>query len=284
MVAIAILSKEHVVRQQIVRRLFDDVVIHIVCLTVQRIVFLLSSGSVAAEGIGPYEIIFVVDGKVDWKVVQYAKVLVGEARAAAHGIRNKPTLELDVLEIIRALVAVFVFHEVDGALTILGNYLFRFDWAGPGLAVDLARFRVILHEVGADLFVFRNGLGQSIVFVQLACIPKDVGRTFDIYRSDFLQSITIVLFDDESSSRLGPLFVFQTVFQFPCFELGGCKVVVAFVVGCVSVLIEVRSVVGTDNDIELIASRMDCTNHRGNRGVIVGDAVPSAGYQVAAVA
>ena len=254
----------------------------------QRVVRLLTACVVAAEGVGPDEVLCVLHAKPLWGVVGVGHhVLAAQPLASAYAVSGHPSLILDVLEVVRGLVAVLVLHPRDGALADLADGLHS---AGGAHHLRLFWVELLGHAVVADdLLTLGHRLHQRVVApvldVHAEALQQLVGVARERDFADDQERVAVVLVGDVGARLLRPLHVVEPVLQLPTLQPGVLEVRVADVIHCPRLLIQCVFAVGTHDDVELMACTT-CISDGGpvDGGHVVRDSVILAGNEVSGVA
>ena len=133
----------------------------------KRVVCLLAAGVVTAERVGPDEVFLILDAQILGCIIQHAHVLLVKS-LALFGIRHLPALELNVLEVVVALVAPLILHPGDGALTRFGVLTDDLcDGCGVAVLHDLTCLCIELQQVCAHLLAQRDKAVEAVVLLEL---------------------------------------------------------------------------------------------------------------------
>ena len=206
----------------------------------QRVVRLLAAAVVAAEGVGPDEVLRVLHAQPLRAVVGVGHhVLAAKPIASAHAVGGHVSLILNVLEVIRALVAVLVLHPRDGAPSGLrhllhaagGSYHFRL------FGVELFGVSV----VAEDLLTLGHRLHQRVVApvfdVHAEALQQLVGMARERDVADDQECVAVFLVGDVGARLLRPLHVVEPVVQLPCLQTCVIEIRVALVTYCQRLLV-----------------------------------------------
>ena len=258
-------------------------------LSRQRVVRLLAASVVATEGVGPDEVLGVLHAKTLRAVVGVRyHVLAAQSLASAHAVGGHVTLILDVLEVIRALVAVLVLHPRDGSFAGLRHLL---DAAGG--AYHLRLFGVELLRVAVvadDLLTLGHRLHQRIVApildVHAEALQQLVGMVRECDVADDLECVAVVLVGDVGTRLLRPLHVVEPVLQLPSLQPHIIEIRVALVLHRPCLLVQRIGRVSPHNDVELMARRacirdgapVDGRHEVGNLVILPGDELPPGSH------
>ena len=183
-------------------------------LSRQREIRLLTAAVVAAECVGPDEVLRVLHAKPLRAVVGVGHhVLADQSLASAHAVGGHPTLELHVLEVIRALVAVLVLHPRDGAPSGLRHLL---NAAGGAYHFRLFGVELLGHAVVADnLLSLGHGFHQRVVApifdVHAEALQQLIGMPRERNVADDQERVAFLLVGDVGTRLLRPLHVVQPV-------------------------------------------------------------------------
>ena len=252
---------------------------------VERIVHLLATHRVAAEGVSPDEVLGILYAQFLRRVVQHAEIGVRESRPALHRVSNLPPLELHVLEVVAGLVAPFILHIDDGALAGLRHL---FDAAGGTYHLRLFGVEVLgVAVVADDLLTLGHGIHQRVVapiiHVHAEALQQLVGVPRERDVADDLERVAVFLVGDVGTRLLRPLHIVQTVLQLPCLQSGILEVRVALVLHRPRLLVQRISRVSPQQQVERMARRacvrdgcsVDGRHVVRNPIVLTGNQVPS---------
>ena len=253
----------------------------------QRVVRLLAALVVAAEGVGPDEVLRVLHAKPLRAVVGVGHhVQAVQSLASAHAVGGHVTLELHVLEVIRALVAVLVLHPRDGALAFVAD---ERDAAGRANLFGFVGVEVLgVAVVAVDGFSLLYGVHQRVVApvidVHAEALQQLVGVARERDVSDDQERIVVVLVCDVGASLLRPLDIVECVSELPGSEVAVGEVVVAIVLYRPGFLAQGGGIERHDDDVERMTGAsgvsgcefIDCSH-------VVRDAVELTGDELALV-
>ena len=228
---------------------------------VERVVCLLATHRVAAEGVSPDKILGILHAELLRSVVKHAEIGIRKSRPTLHRISHLPPLELHVLEVIRTLVAVLVLHPRDGALACLG--IFGDDGCDGRLHVFalLASSRVVGPHLSTNILGQRHHSRKAVVLLELRGIPQDVRLAVDVHSANAQSSVAVILILDERAHSLRPLHVVQSILQLPRLQPSVLEVGVAVVLHGPGLLAERLLVNGVHKDIERVTGRTGINGH-----------------------
>ena len=187
-------------------------------MTAQREIRLITAAVVAAEGICPDVVLRVVNAQVLGCVVRFRNhIQPVQTFTSGYCIRSLPSLELNVLEVIRALIAPLVLHPQNRALAFLCHHIDSRRRADCLRLFRIEVFRIAI--VAVDGLALFQRIHQRIVTpvfnVRAKTLQQLVGVSTKLNGADGKERIAILLIHDVRTLLLRPLLVLQPELQLP---------------------------------------------------------------------
>ena len=230
----------------------------------QRVVHLLATRVVAAKGVGPDKVIRVLHAQPMRAVVGVGyHVLAAQSFASAHAVCGHVSLELYILEVIWALVAVLVLHPRDGAVAGLRHLL---DAAGGAYHLRLLGVKLLRHAVVADnLLALCNRFHQCVVApvldVHSEALQQLIGVALQRDVAQHEECVAVVRVGDVCARLLRPMHVVEPVLQLPSLQAAVLKVGVSVMLNSKSIFRQFVSCQSHDHNVELMPSTASVSDY-----------------------